>query len=68
MRMPGVKRYEDLDCWRLANELKVRVYEVIDRSAAKHDFEFRDQLKDAASSGPSNISEGSVRNFVCEAY
>lgn len=55
--MAGVRRYQDLDCWKLANELKVRVYEIIEQSAAKHDFEFRDQLRDAASSGPSNISE-----------
>jgi four helix bundle protein len=57
MRMPGVRSYQDLDCWKLANELKQRVYEIIERSAAKHDFEFRDQLRDAASSGPGNISE-----------
>ncbi len=55
--MAGVRRYEDLDCWKLANELKVRVYEIIERSAANHDFEFRDQLRDSASSGPSNLSE-----------
>jgi four helix bundle protein len=53
----GVTRYQDLDCWKLANELKQRVYEIIDCSPAKHDFDFRDQLRDAASSGPSNISE-----------
>jgi four helix bundle protein len=55
--MAGVRRYQDLDCWKLANELKLRVYEIIERSPAKHDFDFRDQLRDAASSGPSNISE-----------
>ena len=55
--MAGVRRYEDLDCWKLANELKLRVYEIIERSAANHDFEFRDQLRDSASSGPSNLSE-----------
>jgi four helix bundle protein len=55
--MAGVRRYEDLDCWKLANELKLRVYELIERSPAKHDFEFRDQLLDSSSSGPSNLSE-----------
>jgi four helix bundle protein len=55
--MAGVRRYQDLDCWKLANELKLGVYEIIERSPAKHDFDFRDQLRDAASSGPSNISE-----------
>jgi hypothetical protein len=28
-----------------------------ERSAANHDFEFRDQLRDSASSGPGNLSE-----------
>jgi four helix bundle protein len=55
--MAGVTRYEDLDCWKLANELKLRVYDLIERSPATRDFEFRDQLRDSASSGPSNISE-----------
>ncbi len=54
----GVRRYEDLACWQLANELKVRVYELIDKSGAKHDFDFRDQLKASTSSATSNIAEG----------
>jgi four helix bundle protein len=55
--MAGVTRYEDLDCWMLANELKLRVYDLIERSPANQDFDFRDQLRDSASSGPSNLSE-----------
>jgi four helix bundle protein len=53
----GVTRYEDLDCWRLASALKNGAYEMIEASSAKQDFRFRDQLRDAASSGPSNIAE-----------
>ena len=60
-RVAGVTRYQDLDCWKLANELKCRVYEFIDASPAKTDFRFRVQLTDSASSAPSNISEG----FAC---
>jgi len=59
--MAGVRRYQDLDCWKLANELKCLVYDLIDASPARTDFRFRDQLTDAASSGPSNIAEG----FAC---
>ena len=55
--MAGVARYQDLECWKIADELKRRVYEIVDASTAKTDFRFRDQLMDAASSGPSNISE-----------
>jgi len=54
----AVSRYEDLDCWQLANELKRAVYELIDCSpAAARDFRFRDQLRDAAGSGPANLAE-----------
>jgi four helix bundle protein len=56
-RVAGVTRFEDLECWQLANELKVGVYEIIETSTAKRDFKFCDQLKDAASSGTSNLSE-----------
>jgi four helix bundle protein len=55
--MAGVTRYEDLWCWQLANELKVGVYDIVDSTSAAHDFRFRDQLKESASSGPSNLAE-----------
>jgi four helix bundle protein len=57
-RVSGARRYEDLDCWRLANELKIGVYDLLEKSPAKKDFEFRDQIMSAASSGPSNLAEG----------
>ena len=52
------KRYDELEAWQLANELKLGVYELIDSTPARNDFEFRDQLRDSASSAPANISEG----------
>ena len=55
--MAGVRRYQDLECWKLANDLKCRVYELLDGSTGKRDLRFRDQLTDSASSGPSNIAE-----------
>ena len=54
----GVDRYEDLVAWQLANELKEKVYELIDNSPARNDFEFRDQIKGSSSSAPANIAEG----------
>ena len=57
-----VRRYEDLDCWRLANDLKRAVYGLLEESAsARKDLDFASQLRDAASSGPANISEA----FAC---
>jgi four helix bundle protein len=51
-------RYEDLDAWRLANEVKVKAYELIDTSPARHDFKFRDQLRECLNSATANIAEG----------
>jgi len=52
------QRYEDLDAWRLANELKEKGYELINQSPARDDYKFRDQLRDSLSSATANIAEG----------
>jgi four helix bundle protein len=52
-----VRRYEDLVCYQLANELKKRVYALIAASGAKRDGNFCQQLTNAASSGPANLAE-----------
>ena len=57
----GVHRYEELVAWQLANELKQRVYALVDHSTARDDRKFCDQIKDSAASGPSNLAEG----FAC---
>jgi four helix bundle protein len=53
-----VRRYQDLLAWQLADELKREVYELVDNSSARNDFNFRDQIMRSASSAPSNIAEG----------
>ena len=50
--------FEDLVAWQLANELKQKVYALIDASAANRDVRFCDQLRDAVSSAPANLAEG----------
>ncbi len=53
-----VRRYQDLVCWQLANDLKREVYRLLNESqTARNDFDFVSQLRDAASSGPANLSE-----------
>jgi len=52
-----VQRFEDLVCWRLANELKIHVCALIENSRAQHDRKFCDQIKDSAASAPANLSE-----------
>jgi four helix bundle protein len=57
-----VRRYQDLACWQLANDLKREVYKLLTESAsARRDLDFASQLRDAAGSGPANISEA----FAC---
>lgn len=54
----GARRYQELDAWQLANELKLAVYALVDRSSASTDRRFCDQIKDSAASATSNLAEG----------
>jgi four helix bundle protein len=56
--MAGVRRFEELDCWQLANELKLGIYDVLNRPHIKIDRDFCEDFRDAAKSAPSNIAEG----------
>jgi four helix bundle protein len=50
--------YQDLIAWQLADELKRKVFELVDKSPARNDRSFCDQLKKSASSAPANMAEG----------
>jgi len=52
------KRYEELDAWQLADELKREVYALTAAGPAANDFGFRDQIRDSAASNSKNIAEG----------
>ena len=54
----GAKRYEDLVCWQLSNDLKLRIYAITDALPAAKDFRYCDQIRESARSAPSNIAEG----------
>ena len=54
----GARTFGELDAWRLSNELKVRIYELLVSGAAARDLEFRNQIRNAAASAPRNIAEG----------
>jgi four helix bundle protein len=57
-RVMGVRSFDELDAWQLANELKLGVYALTESGSVTRDFKFREQLRDAAASGPRNIAEG----------
>jgi four helix bundle protein len=52
------RTFDELDAWQLANELKLGVYRLTESGSVTRDFRFRQQLRDSAASGPSNIAEG----------
>jgi four helix bundle protein len=56
--MAGVKRYEDLEAWQIADELKREVYALTETGPASKDFECRNQIRASAASATKNIAEG----------
>jgi len=54
----GVRRYEALEVWQLADELKREVYALTESGSAARDFAFRDQIRNSAASNTKNIVEG----------
>jgi len=54
----GVKNYEDLIVWKLANELRKRVIDLTALETVKGDRRFCDQIRSAAASITANIAEG----------
>jgi four helix bundle protein len=56
--MAVAKRYQDLVCWQLADELEQLVFELTATGPASQDFKFRDQIRDSSSSATRNMAEG----------
>ena len=54
----GVKRFEDLRAWQAARAFKLRVYELLDSGRLSAHPRLETQLREAAASAPSHISEG----------
>jgi four helix bundle protein len=60
-------KLDDLVVWQLASEFEGRVIDLVRRTPeAARDFRFSNQLTDAASSVPSNVSEGFHRFKAAE--
>jgi four helix bundle protein len=54
----GAKDFTELAAWQLADELRTLVIAITERSPARRDFKFCDQMRDAARSATNNIAEG----------
>ncbi len=61
-----ISRFEDLEIWQRATTLAVQVYTASKDGEFSRDFGFRDQIRRAAVSIPSNIAEGKERETVPE--
>ena len=59
--MSGVRRFQDLECWKLARMLRREVVRFTRRPPACTDFKFVGQIRDAARGGTRNIAEGYSR-------
>lgn len=58
-----VDKFEDLDAWQVADELRLELYALTATGPASQDFKFCNQIRDAASSATRNISEGFGRYY-----
>src|SRR5262249_38307039 len=64
--MAAARSHKELICWQRAYELKLEVYELLRRGTVTQDCDFRDQLKESASSAPRLIAEGFGRYYPAE--
>lgn len=56
--MTAAKRYQDLVCWQLADELEQLVFALTATGPVFSDFKFRDQIRDSSASATRNMAEG----------
>jgi len=57
-----VSKFQELEIWKLSTELVIEIYNLTKNSKFSSDFGLRDQIRRAAVSIPSNISEGFEMN------
>ena len=62
--MPPVRHFSQLIVWRLAEEIRIKVFELTAKPSFAADFKAKSQGEDAANSVCRNISEG----FGCETH
>ena len=53
--------FKDLKVWQQAKALAVKIYKITSKDPFQKDFGFKDQIRRAAVSVPSNIAEGDER-------
>ncbi|HET7696743.1 MAG TPA: four helix bundle protein [Vicinamibacterales bacterium] len=64
--MAGVRRFQDLDCWKLARMVRREVVRLTGTAPVCSDYKFVAQIRDAARGGTRNIAEGFSRFIPSE--
>ncbi|VEN73023.1 Four helix bundle protein [Candidatus Desulfarcum epimagneticum] len=59
--MSTIKKFEDINAWKVARELVKEVYDISASGDMKKDFGLSDQIKRAGASVMANIAEGFAR-------
>jgi four helix bundle protein len=59
----GVSRHEDLDVYKLSEQVEDKVRVILERPALRRDFELWDQLKRSSESPCPNLAEGFSRFY-----
>jgi four helix bundle protein len=59
--MATIKRFEDIESWKLGNELCAKVGKYIDEGKFKRNYRLIDQIEGSSGSIPDNIAEGFER-------
>lgn len=60
--MAGWKHFNEIAAWQQARDLKKVAYGILRKAQFRHEYKYKDQLRNAARSGPANIAEGFGRH------
>jgi four helix bundle protein len=61
-----IKKFEDIEAWQKSRNIVNSIYKISNKSSFSRDFSLRDQIRRAAISIISNISEGFSRESTKE--
>jgi four helix bundle protein len=58
-----MSNYKELEVWKDSRALAIKIYGITSQGLFEKDYSFRDQIRRAAISIPSNIAEGDESGF-----
>ena len=64
--MATMKRFEDLDVWKLAREIAQNIYMITKQENFTHEYKLKEQVKSSSGSVMHNIAEGFGRGGRAE--